>query len=169
MTQPWSTPQDILDRWLGQNKPSIQDDAEFLATLIGDIEDEILRRVPSVPSRIESGELPLRRVIRVTAAAIQRAWSIAGDYRTYSSEMVGPFSSSSSYSQNLARALELTEDEVSKLQPAVKSRATSLNMIGRQEWVSTGNVRPVRGSNGTVFYTNVKRVFPRIEVWGDCE
>lgn len=170
MSQPWSTPEDILARWLGLNKPDATADSELLETLIGDVEDEILRRVPSVPARIESGELPLRRVQRVTAAAIQRAWVVAGEYRTFASEGVGPFQASSSWDSKMARALALTEDEIAVLAPSVSNKAGMVNMTGqRNAFRTTTKLHKVIGPSGVPFYSNAPDYFERPRVWGDCE
>lgn len=166
--QPWTTVTEVMNRWLGQNRPILPDDEQVLETLIGDVEDEILRRVPSVPARLESGELPLRRVQRVTAAAIQRAWAVAGEYRTFASEGVGPFQASSSWDSKMARALALTEDEISILSPSTTRKAGMVNMTGGREnaFRTTKKMHRVVGPSGIVFYSNAASYFPHDGIYG---
>lgn len=122
----WTTPNDVIKRWVGGDSPS--EASPVLVEIIADAEDEILRHYPKIQVRIDSNELPLRRVQRVVSDVVQRAYKIAGDYRTSYSETSGPFAQSASYGSDTPRTVRLTADEVSMLAPQSDSGAYTLNM-----------------------------------------
>lgn len=121
----WATPTDVLNRWVGDGAPAQASDT--LLTFIADAEDEILRHFPKIQERIDRNELPLRRVQRVIADVVIRAYKVGNDYRSSYSETTGPFSHSGSYSDNTPRSVKLTESDIAALAPD-EQQTTMLNM-----------------------------------------
>jgi hypothetical protein len=138
----WAQPADIIDRWTGSEAPA--EDDRVLIVLIGDAEDIILGKYPSIQTRITSGQLTLRRVQIVLAGMVQRAYQTAQDGRIAYSNGAGPFSESGSYGDS-RRGLFLTKDEIALLAPPeVHGKAFSIDL--------DANSNRTFGFNETGFY-----------------
>lgn len=122
----WITPQDVLNRWISGGAPSAT--SPILLTLIEDAEDAVLEIFPTIQIRIDSGDLPLVRVVRVISSVVIRAYNIGQEYRTSFSEATGPFSHGASYADGAGKSITLTEDEIKSLSPDRTKRAFSVSM-----------------------------------------
>src|SRR5690606_9012218 len=69
LTVAWTTPQDVLDRWVGDGRPT---DEALIEKLIGDAEDHLVFEYPDLPGRVDDGDPPVARVQRVVAAMVTR-------------------------------------------------------------------------------------------------
>lgn len=122
----WTTPANVLSRWVGTNAPA--EASPILLELIADAEDEILRHFPNIQTRITSAALPVRRVQRVVSDVVRRAYQMGGDYRLSYSEATGPFSHSASFGADTPRVVRLTSEEIAMLAPVI-TEAYTLNML----------------------------------------
>jgi hypothetical protein len=115
MAETWTTPQDVLSRWLGGGEPDESDPK--LVVFIEDAEDAILRKYPRIQERIDNGKLPLHRVKRVVSLIVTRAYK--GGYNPLSSysRATGPYSESGTYDAAAKKNIALTEDDIRELAP----------------------------------------------------
>lgn len=107
----WTTPQDVLDRWVGSDRPT---DEGLLETLIGDAEDHIVFEFPDVPARIASDDLPLVRVQRVVAAMVARVVRNPRGVRQVQ-RSTGPFQVGETFAEAKPGEMTLTDEERSLL------------------------------------------------------
>ena len=123
----WTQPQDILNRWTGGDAPA--ENSPTLLTFIEDAEDLILFHYPRIQERIDNGELTTRRIQRVVASVVIRAYRSAGSHLSSYSESFGDASRSESYNNNGVRGLTLTSEELALLAPP-KQQVYMLDLIG---------------------------------------
>jgi hypothetical protein len=133
----WTTPQDIRERWIGDNVP---DNDQLLRALIQDAEAVILNEYPSIQGRVDSGKLSASIITFVTCRMVTRVLRNP-DNATYSSQTTGPFTSA----KNVGTVdLWMTEDELGMLSPIIPNKAFSVDMaphmgVGVGMLVMTGN------------------------------
>jgi hypothetical protein len=115
MAETWTTPEDVLARWLGGGEPELTDPK--LQVFIEDAEDAILRVYPRIQERIDSNKLPLNRVKRVVSLVVTRAYK--GGYSPLASysRATGPFSESGTYDANAKKNISLTAEDIRELAP----------------------------------------------------
>lgn len=118
----WTTPQDIRERWIGDDKP---DNDELLRALIADAEAVILSSYPAIQTRINNATLSQAVVTMVTCRMVSRVLRNP-ESASYISQTTGPFTQS----RNLGQTdIWLTSDEEELLAPTNTSgRAFSVDL-----------------------------------------
>lgn len=127
----WTDPADVINAWIGENKPT---DLDLVATWIEKAEREIRYRVPDLQARItaEAAETPPRDDLLETAkdvavAMVTRVFRNPEGIRQ-ANTTTGPFTESRTFGGDTPGALGLTDDELAKLQ-AVQEGAFSIDLI----------------------------------------
>jgi hypothetical protein len=122
----WATPQDVLDRWVGNDKPT---DTDLVQALIDDAEAVILAEFPKIQDRIDDEELPLNVVVLVVTRMVGRLLRNPENL-TYLQQQTGPFGQAKNYgSQQLD--IWLTSDELDLLAPKKTGKAFSVDLGNR--------------------------------------
>lgn len=122
----WANPEDIEARWLLEGEIPATDTQ--LAALIADAEDTITARVPDVQARINSGVLPLSRVVKITAAlVIERLKNPRGTRQLNST--TGPFTDSETFGGDNPGAMTLSDEQVRELTGGAKRAAFTVNTV----------------------------------------
>lgn len=119
----WATSQDVRDRWLAP-QPIPASDAQ-LQILIADAEDVIIREYPDIQSRIDNGDLPLARVVRVVARMVIRVLRNPQGIRQVQ-QTAGPYQAATTYGGDEPGELYLADEDHADLAPAVR-RAFSID------------------------------------------
>ena len=133
----WTTPQDIRERWIGDDKPESD---ELLRALIADAEAVILSSYPAIQSRIDAATLSQAVVTMVTCRMVTRILRNP-ENASYISQTTGPFSQA----RNLGQTdLWLTSDEEELLAPKKSPGAFSVDLApkagdGGELILMTGN------------------------------
>jgi hypothetical protein len=133
----WTSPQDIRERWIGDDVP---DNDQLLRALIQDAEAIILSTYPAIQTRVTSGALSSSVITFVTSRMVIRVLRNP-DNATYSSQTTGPFTSA----KNVGNVdLWMTADEEEMLSPIVPGKAYSIDLApnmgpGWGEYIMTGN------------------------------
>jgi len=100
----WTTPQDIRERWIGDDAPT---NDELLRALISDAEAVILHDYPAIQARINAATLSQAVVTMVTCRMVTRVLRNP-ENASYISQTTGPFTQA----RNLGQTdLWLTSDE----------------------------------------------------------
>lgn len=108
----WTQPSDILDRWIGDLPPGVEE--RYLLTAIEDVEDQFIILVPELVD--EFGALiPLGRVKRVVARVVIRHLRNPEGLRSLS-EATGPVTASVTYSGDDPGALAVLSEDIEILQ-----------------------------------------------------
>lgn len=122
----WATPEDVEVRWLLEEE--IPATPEQLAALIDDAEDTILARVPSVPQRLASGQLPLSRLVKITVAlVIERLKNPRGTRQT--NMTAGMFTESETVGGDNPGAMVLSADQIRELAGVGNRAAFTVNTV----------------------------------------
>lgn len=108
MTDPWTSPDEVMNRWLGPGPFPIKD--EQLSVLIGDAEDTILREFPDVPSRITAGSLRVETVRKVVSRMVIRQLRNP-EGRRQTNRVSGPYTDSITYAGDDLGEMNLSEDD----------------------------------------------------------
>ena len=103
----WTTPQDVLDRWVGDGRPT---DEALLEKLIGDAEDHLVFEYPDLPDRVLGGDPPVARVQRVVAAMVTRVLRNPKGVRQQQIT-TGPFQRGETFAGDRPGELTLTDEE----------------------------------------------------------
>lgn len=133
----WTTPQDIRERWIGDDVP---DNDQLLRALIQDAEAIILSTYPSIQGRVDAAKLSASVITFVTSRMVIRVLRNP-DNATYSSTTTGPFTSA----KNVGNVdLWMTEDEEEMLSPITPGKAFSIDLApnmgdGTGGYIMTGN------------------------------
>lgn len=119
----WTTPQDVLDRWIGSDAPT---DTDQIAALISDAETIILAEYPAIQNRIDDALLQESTVVMVVC------WMVSRIIRnpeglTYWQQQTGPFGQARNYG-NTAAGIWLTADEKALLAPKRKGKAFEIDL-----------------------------------------
>ena len=101
----WTTPEDITDRWIGEDQPS---DTDQLKVLIGDAEATLKAEFPDLPDRVDSGELAQPVVAMVVARMVIRILQNPAGLRQ-TTESVGPFSTNMTFAGDTPGQFSLTD------------------------------------------------------------
>jgi hypothetical protein len=118
----WATPQNILDRWVGGDKPT---DTDLIQALIDDAESVILAEFPAIQERIDEEELPIATVVMVVSRMVSRLLRNPENL-TYWQQTTGPFGQARNYGSNNAD-IWLSENEMSLLSPNKRGKAFEVN------------------------------------------
>jgi hypothetical protein len=116
----WAVPQDIIDRWIGNDAPT---DTDLMTALITDAESVILAEYPSIQARITADTLPLATVTMVVARMVIRMLRNP-DIVTYWQQQTGPFGQARNFGES---DIWLTDQEISMLAPANRGKAFEVN------------------------------------------
>lgn len=103
----WTSASDVRDRWVSDTVLAATDGQ--IETLLGDVEDTILREFPDLPARLTSG-FPLLRVRRVAARVVIRHLHNPEGVRS-SQEGAGPYQFGVTHGGNEPGSLSLTDDD----------------------------------------------------------
>lgn len=114
----WADPQDIIDRWIGNDPPT---DTDLLTALIADAESVIKSKYPSIQTRINAETIPLATVVMVVSRMVTRVYRNP-DSVTYLQQTTGPFGQAKNFNSE-AMDIWLTDQEVSMLSPANRGKA----------------------------------------------
>jgi hypothetical protein len=118
----WATPQDIIDRWVGNDVPT---DTDLMEALIADAEAVILSEFPKIQERIDDEELSLSVVTLVVSRMVSRLLRNPENL-TYWQQQTGPFGQARNYG-NGNGDIWLTENELSLLAPNKRGKAFEVN------------------------------------------
>ena len=128
----WTTPDDVLDAWIGEGAPS--DDAQ-IQTWIGKAEREIRFRVPDIQGRIDAEDAMVPTVTDlietardVVVAMVTRVFRNPEGIRQVNTT-TGPYAESRTYGGDVPGGLGLTDDELSKLSGVRIRGAFTVSMI----------------------------------------
>jgi hypothetical protein len=116
----WTTPQDVIDRWVGNDVP---DDEDLVQALIDDAEIVILSAYPGIQNRIDSGALDQARVTLVTVRMVQRLLRNPEGLNAWQ-QVTGPFSQQRSFSDS---DIWMTSQEKLILAPANSGKAFEID------------------------------------------
>lgn len=103
---PWTTPDEVLQRWLGPGPFPVKD--EQLAVLIGDAEDTILREFPDVDARITATTLSVKTVQKVVSRMVIRQLRNP-EGRRQTNRVSGPYTDSVTYAGDDLGEMTLTD------------------------------------------------------------
>lgn len=118
----WASPQDIIDRWVGNDIPT---DIDLLTALIADAESVILGTYPGIQTRIDNDSLRLATVTMVVARMVTRLLRNP-EGLTYWQQQTGPFGQARNYGSS-GQDIWLSTEEVSLLAPARAGKAYEVN------------------------------------------
>lgn len=122
----WTTPDDVVDAWIGEDSP---DDTAQLQRWIDKAEREIRFRVPTIQARIDADELDLLETAKdVVVAMVTRVFRNPEGIRQRNTT-TGPFTESATYGGDMPGGLGLTDDELEKLRGQSTKGAFTISMI----------------------------------------
>lgn len=119
----WATSSDVLDRWVGADKPS---DTDLVSKLIDDAEAIVLSEYPKIQDRIDAGTLNENVLIMVVTEMVSRRLRNP-EGLSYLQQMTGPFSQGKSYA-GAQTGIYLSPDEVRLLAPNRGGKAFEVNL-----------------------------------------
>lgn len=123
----WTQPTDVTDAWIGEGAPT---DLAKVQRWIEKAEREVRRQVPDLQARITAdttGEL-LETTRDVVVAMVTRVFRNPEGIRQ-TSVVTGPFTGSKTYGGDVPGGLELTDQELAKLQGNKSGGAFSIDLI----------------------------------------
>jgi hypothetical protein len=118
----WATPQDILDRWVGGDKPT---DTDLIQALINDAEAVILAEFPAIQTRIDDDELPLATVVLVVSRMVSRLLRNPENL-SYWQQTTGPFGQARNFGTGNSD-IWLSDNELTLLAPKKRGKAFEVN------------------------------------------
>ena len=119
----WTTPQDIIDRWVGAGAPT---DEALMQAIINDAEAVILAEYPKIQDRIDAETLALSTVIMVACRMAMRVLRNP-EGLTYWQMNTGPFGQGKNYGSNGGTDIWMTPDEIKLLAPKRKGKAFEID------------------------------------------
>jgi hypothetical protein len=119
----WTTYQDVLDTWVGDNKP---EDTDLITALIEKAETIILASFPKIQDRITAETMSIKVVRLVVVNMVERVLRNPEGKSSYS-YTTGPFAESANYSGSKT-GIWLTDEEESLLAPNTKGKAFSVDL-----------------------------------------
>lgn len=120
----WTSSQDVLDLWVGANKP---EDVELINALINKAETIILATYPQIQARIDAGSLNINVVIYTVAEMVERVLRNPEGKSQYS-YTTGPYTESASYTQ-ASKGIYLTAEQKKLLAPDTAGKAKSVDLL----------------------------------------
>lgn len=118
----WATPQDVIDRWVGNDVPT---DLDLVQALINDAEAVILSEYPKIQDRIDDEELSLATVVMVQCRMVMRLLRNP-EALTYLQQTTGPFGQARNFGTGNSD-IWLTDNELSLLAPKTRGKAFEVN------------------------------------------
>lgn len=125
----WTTPEDILDRWVGSGTPT---DEDLLQALINDAEAIVLAEYPKIQERIDDQELSVEMVKMVVSRMVTRVLRNPESV-SYLQQVTGPFSQAKNFGAD-SLDIWMSENEKQLLAPKRRGKAYEVD----QGW----NARP---------------------------
>jgi hypothetical protein len=119
----WTSPNDILARWVGANPPT---DIDQIRALITDAEAVIRSEFPKIQDRLDANQLELDIVILVTSRMVIRVLRNP-EGLTFTQFSSGPFSQGKNYGST-EQGIFLQPDEEELLRPTVPGKAFSIDL-----------------------------------------
>ena len=105
----WADADDVLDRWVGVDRPTVED--AMITTLIGDAEGFIRGEYPTIDTLISDGTVDVDNVVRVVAQMVIRKLQNPLGIRQQN-ETTGPFTRGVTFGGDLPGELwSLTDAE----------------------------------------------------------
>ena len=118
----WVTPQDIIDRWVGNDVPTNMD---LMQALVEDAEAVILAEYPAIQGRIDEEKLALSVVkmvvVRMVTRVLRNPESVS-----YWQQTTGPFGQARNFGDNVD--IWMTTEEKNLLAPKNRGKAFELNL-----------------------------------------
>lgn len=119
----WTTFADITTRWVGEGVPT---DQQLVETLIADAEQVILASYPAIQTRIDSGALPIERVILVVNQIVSRVLRNPDGLTTWQ-QNTGPFGQLRNFADGKT-GIHITDAEVRLLAPTRGGKAFEVDL-----------------------------------------
>lgn len=119
----WTSPQDIIDRWVGPGAPA---DTDQLAALIDDAEAIITKEYPGIQDRIDSGSLNQDLVVMVVARMVTRLLRNP-EGLTYWQQQTGPFGQARNFGDG-GTDIWMTVSERELLRAVNRGKSFALNL-----------------------------------------
>ena len=113
-----TTPNDVIDRWIGEEIPATTGQ---LTVLIDDAEDMILTAIPDITTLLDAGTVTKPRYVRVVARMVHRVLHNPEGFRQRS-HTSGPFSEQVMFSGDSPGGMEFTAQDREDLLGAVRGR-----------------------------------------------
>ena len=117
----WTSPQDVLDRWVGGGAPT---DTDLIQALINDAEAIVLSEYPRIQDRIDDNEISVAVIIMVVARMVTRILRNP-EAVSYWQQQTGPFGQARNFGDNAD--IWLSADEKSLLAPNKTGKAYSVD------------------------------------------
>jgi len=114
----WTSPQDILDRWVGGGEPT---DLDLIQSLINDAETLIVAEYPRIQERIDDNALPLGNVQLVVSRMVSRILRNPENL-SYWQQQTGPFGQARNFGEGNSD-IWMTENEKKLLAPKRNGKA----------------------------------------------
>lgn len=124
----WSTPEDVLDAWIGDDEPT---DTDKIQVWIDRAERLIRNTIPGIQARVDADETDLYdNIISVVSSMVERKFRNPEGTRQVSST-TGPFSEQRTFGGAEPGGLSLLDSEIDLLAGAPSSgqRAFTVDMI----------------------------------------
>jgi hypothetical protein len=118
----WTTPQDIQDRWVGNDAPT---DTDLIQIIIDDAEAVVLNEFPRIQERIDDAELSINVVILVVSRMVMRILRNPENL-TYWQQTTGPFGQARNFGNGNAD-IWLSDNELTLLSPKKRGKAFEVN------------------------------------------
>jgi hypothetical protein len=119
----WTSPNDVLARWIGPNPPT---DLDQIRALITDAEAVIKSEFPKIQDRLNANTLDLDIVILVTTRIVIRVLKNP-EGLSFTQFSSGPFSQGKNYGSQ-EQGIFLQPDEEELLSPVVPGKAFSVDL-----------------------------------------
>jgi hypothetical protein len=119
----WTSPQDVLDRWVGNDKPT---DEDLIQALIDDAETIILSEYPGIQARIDDESLSIA-VVKMVVARMTTRILRNPENLTYWQQNTGPFGQSRGYGAGNSNDIWLSDNELTLLAPKSRGKAYEIN------------------------------------------
>lgn len=120
----WTSSQDVLDLWVGDNKP---EDIELVNALILKAETIILATYPQIQARIDAGTLSIKVVIYVVAEMVEAVLRNPEQKSSYS-YTTGPYAETASFT-GAPKGIYLTTEQKKLLAPDTTGKAKQVDLL----------------------------------------
>lgn len=118
----WTSPQDVLDRWVGNDQPT---DLDLIQAIINDAEAVVLSHYPRIQERITDNSLSISTVVMVVSRMVSRVLRNP-EGLSYWQQTTGPFGQARNYGDRAD--IWLNEQEKQLLAPNRTGKAYSVNI-----------------------------------------
>ena len=117
----WATPDDVIDRWVGDNPPT---DTDQVQLLLDDAETIILSEYPNIQARINANEISAE-IVKVVVVRMVTRLMRNPENLAYWQQQAGPFAQSRNFGEQ--KDIWLTPDEISMLAPKARGKAFQID------------------------------------------